>query len=377
MFNLHIDDPHLIKTVCKYLYKNKELLQNLNFSNLRAIREKGKLDYISGIGYGNYSIKFNGNILFINYSKEGNPVALDVHVEYYEYIIVTCDSHLVLNEFLNEISDQKDNEPNTLNIYVTTQYGEWYRYNKIPKRNIDSIYIDDKIKNKLVNDINTFISSEEEYNNFGIPYKRTYLLTGIPGSGKTSLIKALCHKFGYGLSIISVSKKFDNDGLLNAISTVDDKSFLLLEDVDSLFVKREATTDNPSLTFSSLINILDGVLYKHGSIIFMTTNHPEKLDSALIRIGRMDMILEFNYPLKVDVEKLFNDLISKNITLTSDQTFEKFYNYIAGKKIPMSSIVNFLFTYRNEWLKNINELLNTNNFIKNTLKENTTEQYYT
>jgi SpoVK/Ycf46/Vps4 family AAA+-type ATPase len=372
MFNLHTDNPHLIKLICKYVYKNKELLQN--FSNLKSIRYKGRLDYTTGIGYGNYTIKFNDKILFINYAKEGSPKAVEIHIEYYEYITITSDSDLVLDEFLKHVSDQKDTDPNTLNIYVTTQYGEWYKYNKIPKRNIDSIYIDDKIKNKLVNDIKTFISSEEEYNNFGIPYKRTYLLTGIPGSGKTSLIKALCHKFGYGLSIISVSKKFDNDGLLNAISNVDDKSFLLLEDVDSLFVKREATTDNPSLTFSSLINILDGVLYKHGSIIFMTTNHPEKLDSALIRIGRMDMILEFNYPLKNDIEKLFNDLIMKNAT---ENTFEKFYNFIAGKKIPMSSIVNFLFTYKSNWLENINELLNTNSFIKNTLKENTTEQYYT
>jgi chaperone BCS1 len=376
MFNLHIDDPHLIKLICAYIYKNKELLQNFNFSNLRAIREKGKIDYITGIGYGNYSIKFNDNILFINYSKEGEPKALDVHIEYYEHIIITSENDLILDAFLKQISNQKEIEPNILNIYVTTQYGEWYTYNKIPKREIDSIYIDDKIKTKLVNDINTFISSEEEYNNFGIPYKRTYLLTGIPGSGKTSLIKALCHKFGYGLSIISVSKKFDNDGLLNAISTVNDKSFLLLEDVDSLFVKREATSDNPSLTFSSLINILDGVLYKHGSIIFMTTNHPEKLDSALIRIGRMDMILEFNYPLKNDIEKLFNDLVNKT-DISNEHTFEKFYNYISGKKIPMSSIVNFLFTYKNNWLDNINDLLNTNTFIKNTLRENTTENYYT
>ena len=108
------------------------------------------------------------------------------------------------------------------------------------------------------------------------------MLSGIPGSGKTSLIKALCNKFHYSLSIISVSKFFDNDGLLNAISTVDSKSFLLLEDIDGLFVKREA--------------------------------------NALIRIGRMDMILEFNYPSKNDIEKLFNDITKEKVkTLEKDK----------------------------------------------------------
>jgi chaperone BCS1 len=189
-------------------------------------------------------------------------------------------------------------------------------------------------------------------------------LSGIPGSGKTSLIKAICNEIGYNLSILSMSKDFNNTSLLSAMTYMIENSVLLLEDVDSLFEKRDATFDNPSITFSNFLNILDGVLYKHGCIIFLTTNHPEKLDHALLRIGRVDMFLEFSYPAKNDINRLFFDIMKKE----DKDEFNKFYDNIKDNKIPMSAIVNFLFLHKTEWEKNISELLDTNNFIKKVLK---------
>ena len=42
------------------------------------------------------------------------------------------------------------------------------------------------------------------------------------------------------------------------------------------------------LTFSGLLNAIDGVTSTEGRIVFMTTNYPERLDAALIRPGRVD-----------------------------------------------------------------------------------------
>jgi chaperone BCS1 len=44
-----------------------------------------------------------------------------------------------------------------------------------------------------------------------------------------------------------------------------------------------------SVTFSGLLNALDGVASSEERIIFMTTNHYSKLDPALIRPGRVDV----------------------------------------------------------------------------------------
>jgi chaperone BCS1 len=256
-----------------------------------------------------------------------------------------------------------------LNIYVTDEYGNWSLYNKIEHRKIDTIYISQEIKSKLLEDIATFINNESEYNKFGIPYKKTFLLTGIPGSGKTSLIKSICNYFNMNLSILSVQKNFDNSALLNSIKRIEDDTILLIEDVDSFFEKRTGV-DAPSITFSQFINVLDGVLYKHGIITFLTTNHPDRLDNALLRIGRVDKIIRIDYPSKTNIRKLFFDML-KNGTNEGDlkDMFDDFYNCINDQKITMSAIVNFLFRYKLDWKKNLDELLLTNSFIKETMKE--------
>ena len=133
-----------------------------------------------------------------------------------------------------------------------------------------------------------------------------------------------------------------------AIKDLKEKTFVLIEDIDGLFNKRESTSDNTSVTFSNLINILHGVLCKSGSIIFLTTNHPEKLDQALMRTGRIDAILKLNYPSKKDVEKLFHDIMENRLE-DIKTNFISFYEHIKIKKLSMSSIVGFLFRYREKW----------------------------
>jgi chaperone BCS1 len=46
--------------------------------------------------------------------------------------------------------------------------------------------------------------------------------------------------------------------------------------------------EKTQLTLSGLLNAIDGVFSTHGRILVMTTNHPEVLDEALIRPGRID-----------------------------------------------------------------------------------------
>jgi len=182
-------------------------------------------------------------------------------------------------------------------------------------------------------------------------------------------------KYNYSLSFLAVSKNFDNTSLVYAIRDLNENSILLLEDIDCLFDKRNVSQENSSLTFSNLINILDGVLYKHGIIIFMTTNHPEKLDNALMRIGRIDMIINIDYPKKEMIQKAYNDIL-KNISEDSKIKFKTFYDNINNKRIPMCAIVNFLFRYKNDWEKYIDELVNTDYFIKKTLKQDTDKSLY-
>src|SRR5690606_38276676 len=71
---------------------------------------------------------------------------------------------------------------------------------------------------------------------------------------------------------------------------------VVIEDVDRAFHARERTEDaNKNLTFSGLLNAIDGISAKEGRILVLTTNHPEVLDPALVRPGRVDRKFEVGY----------------------------------------------------------------------------------
>ena len=332
------------------------------------------------IGYGEYKYTYTvpatktepekTTEFIILYRQEDKIVGTHDAPEKFESMKIRTDSPVIFHHFYRESDNFLENneqDDSKLHVYVMTKYGEWTRYNKIPSRTLETIYFDEKMKQKMRADITDFLKKEKEYDEFGIPYKKNYLLTGIPGSGKTSIIKAMCKEIGYNLCIFSINHDTDNNTALAAFRDIPPKSVLLFEDIDCLFEKRTGTTENKStFTFSNLLNLLDGVFFRKGLISFITTNHPESLDHALLRQGRTDMIIHMNYPKKVDVKHLFRDMMRKE-GMTADEIdreFDKFYEHIYNKKITMAGIVGFLFRYRKTWAENITELLDADKFIK-------------
>jgi len=84
----------------------------------------------------------------------------------------------------------------------------------------------------------------------------------------------------------------NDDHLNRCLNDAPGKTIILLEDIDAMFVGRTDVSRGGGrrrgLTFSGLLNALDGVRSQEGRILFMTTNHREKLDDALKRPGRAD-----------------------------------------------------------------------------------------
>jgi chaperone BCS1 len=73
------------------------------------------------------------------------------------------------------------------------------------------------------------------------------------------------------------------------------RSIILLEDIDSFFKHRDKADASVKLSYSGFINALDGVAAHEGSVIFLTTNHPELIDEAAIRSGRVDFRMELTH----------------------------------------------------------------------------------
>ena len=178
-------------------------------------------------------------------------------------------------------------------------------------RPLNSVIIEAGIKDELLADTKRFLQSEEWYVRKGIPYRRGYLLHGPPGCGKTSFITALAGSLRLPIVLIALgSKSIGDEELLEVLSAAPRDSIVLIEDVDCAFRvedRNEARMGfSRAVTMSGLLNAIDGVAAQEGRLIFLTTNHKEQLNEALIRPGRVDAQFYLGYASKAGAGELFD-----------------------------------------------------------------------
>jgi len=181
------------------------------------------------------------------------------------------------------------------------------------------------------NRVNFFCKNRKWYDEKGIPYTLGLLLSGAPGTGKTSTIKCLANETNRHICNINLNNDMSKTQLENLFFSENihvtnpstgqtetyciplDQRIYVLEDVDCQSdivmerAKRGGSSDNKDVSdkvadhyedkhkvdLSFLLNLLDGVLENPGRIVIMTSNFPDTLDSALIRPGRIDVIAKF------------------------------------------------------------------------------------
>ncbi|KIM31796.1 hypothetical protein M408DRAFT_327221 [Serendipita vermifera MAFF 305830] len=180
-------------------------------------------------------------------------------------------------------------------LIYTHWHSEWRAFGPPRlKRPLSSVVLDDGVSERIETDVKHFLERKQWYAKRGVPWRRGYLLHGPPGSGKSSYIQALAGTLGYDIYLMNLSLRgLADDKLTLLLSQAPPRSIILIEDVDAAFNKRVQTSDDgyqSAVTFSGFINALDGVASSEERIVFMTTNHLDRLDPALIRPGRVDVL---------------------------------------------------------------------------------------
>jgi len=261
-------------------------------SNKRTVHITLGKDSSYILDYGKYKI-------YIEYNVELHG---DAENEMYKLYTYTTDNTL-LREFIDDITKQhkdfvnfNDRDPCKFTI---TKNG-WTRYNVRNLKTFDNLVMNKNDKDSILKDIEHFFNNEEWYIEKGIPWTRGYLLHGIPGTGKSSMIKAISNKFRLDMYCMNLSSISSDMDIINYFNELPERCLLVLEDIDcmtSAVIERTITPDESTtfggITLSGLLNELDGITNAHGRIMCMTTNHVDKIDKALIRPGRIDMRIEF------------------------------------------------------------------------------------
>lgn len=331
--------------------------------------------------YGNHVFFSKGRLYYLNYTVEPdkNIRTENIHLSIFRIFGKRKIATAIIEEGKRLATT---GEYNGTNVYVA--HVNYWEKHLLKKNSFVPILTDEKDFGKIGKDIENFLSREKWYVDKGINYKRGYLFAGPPGNGKTSAILSIAQKFKKDLCILNLGDEdITEKDFLFLISHMPANAFLCVEDVDAtsstahrnptkkirkitsshdvlplddfVHIKKsksaKATISN-NLTLSTILNTFDGLYTPHGLVFFMTSNYPERLDSALIRKGRIDYRYDFentnHYQATSLYDKYFDCPTGKS----------KFIDWSIGK--PMSETHSKLIEHKDS-LEDLIEDLNEKN----------------
>jgi SpoVK/Ycf46/Vps4 family AAA+-type ATPase len=205
-----------------------------------------------------------------------------------------ADSKKLAEAFFAEVCDWSSEVRGEVLVF---QDGEWRKnkelFDAIKSATFANLILPGKLKEEIRNDFAQFFLSREVYERYHIPWKRGVLFIGPPGNGKTHTLKALVNQLAQPCLYVKGFKSeyaTDQENMRSvfARARMTTPCLVVLEDLDSMI-------DDKSRAF--FLNELDGFETNTGVVVLATTNHPDRLDPAILdRPSRFDRKYYFDLP---------------------------------------------------------------------------------
>jgi hypothetical protein len=244
------------------------------------------------------------------------------------------ESELVVKTFIKTALDFYDNfglesnQGDTIKI-LNFDYCSWVIEATVKKRYEYSVQLPKKLFQNFREDFQNFLKPElkQKYSELQIPRSRIYLFYGPPGTGKTSLIQCIASEHCMNIATVIFDEDMDDKTFKKCLKKVPKNTLVCIEDVDCIFEDRKAMDSHKNrVSFSGILNAIDGVDRLDELIVIITTNFINKLDDALKR--RVDYFIQFKYCNKEQIVGMFNRFYPDHGDLS-----EKFWEECKGSKI--------------------------------------------
>lgn len=233
-----------------------------------------------------------------------------------ELLVVTKEDSATLRRFAKEICEwqyerygnKRTRDGRFMLFRFRAHSGEWRSEGWKRNRSPDSVVLAGGMMQDILDDVGHFLKPETKtwYIEHCLPRRRSYLFYGPPGTGKTSTIRVIASKFQLTCCYLSMAlTSLDNEGLTDALASLPERPLVVLEDVDALFNLDRENATSGGVTFSGLLNALDGLVSTDGVITILTTNNVNQLNKAVVRGGRVDRRFLFDRPSESQIKDLF------------------------------------------------------------------------
>jgi len=335
-----------IKNVHKLKISDNEIVKYFNNKKNYYILPSGK-----------YYITYNNNILTIVIPNDCNSVIISSFSKN-NWDILTK----LVDEAEIEYNKKYKTDKKSIGLYyIDAKYDNDFIIKKfVSPRQLNTIVLPTKTKSLIFDNLDLFYEKKSKYYDLGITFKKGILFEGIPGTGKTTLLKTICSKYSINnMYIVDLSL----DCIWEKLKKVVDNSMIIIEDIDRYFneVRDNINSEKivswqPKFNFEKLLNFLDGVDSSNNILIVITTNNKNILPEVMFRSGRVDMIVNFTYCDKDQIieytnlffenednkikQKLIEKIIKKNLTISQLQKY--YLDYIDNIELALENIDEFL-----------------------------------
>lgn len=207
---------------------------------------------------------------------------------------VIADRRDVAEAFVLDVA-RKTNDPGQ--SILVFHGGYWQRsrelYRATQQASFEDLVLSGTMKEQIRDDFHQFLQARERYESLQLAWRRGALFLGPPGNGKTHCVRALVKELKIpSLYVQSLSHNYyTSEQLLQQVfhrARQLRPCMLIFEDLDAL-----VTEENRSF----FLNQLDGFEKNVGMLVVATTNHPERIDPAILdRPSRFDRKYHFGLP---------------------------------------------------------------------------------
>jgi SpoVK/Ycf46/Vps4 family AAA+-type ATPase len=329
---------------------------------------------------------------------------ITIHIYSYKYSVSYLKNYIenITEKYLSSVREHRGNKRFIYNLdRVSFKEGDecildcWREDIFESYRNFNNIFFDGK--KEIISKIDYFLNSREWYIKKGIPYSLGIGLHGPPGTGKTSFIKALANYTNRHIIIISLKiiktkrqleqfffeNTYNDKNEKNSISF--EKKIIVFEDIDCIgdivldrkikenkkntkgkkvnskdknvnigdvlnsicelnengTCKVYGSPNDENITLDDILNLWDGIRETPGRILIISSNHYDKLDSALIRPGRIDITHELSNSSHNTISEMYLHLFGNKI---DNDILRKVNEYFYSP----AELINMFVSYKNE-----------------------------